>query len=277
MRPYGSGPGYGGFGFGRTLTPAVKQLIIANFVVFFVQAFAFDPMVRLFAFIPREAVVGLQVWRFVTYMFLHGGFTHILFNMFGLWMFGTQIERLWGYRTFLIYYFVCGLGGAATYGLFNLAGVGAYVPMLGASGAIYGILLAFALFFPDAVILIFMVIPMKAKYAVLLFGLIELLSVPKGGEVAHLAHLGGMLAGFLFIYGTIPAMRRTGSGLDAFVRRARARMKGFRTVPPRKPGNGKDPDPDQAEIDRILDKISRHGLQSLDEREQEILRRAGRR
>ncbi len=270
--------------FGSALTPMVKNLIIANFAVFMLQAFFNNLIVAWFAFIPREAVLGLQVWRFFTYMFLHEGFTHILFNMFGLWMFGTQIERLWGGRPFLIYYFICGLGGAFTYGLFNLAGLNAYIPMLGASGAIFGILLAYGLSFPDSIILVFMVIPMKAKYTVILFGLMELLAAPRGGGgVAHIAHLGGMLTGYLYLIWTIPTMRgnRLGLGeLDALWRRYRTK-KGIHIVKPgagssrkARPGNE---DTDQTEIDRILDKISHHGLQSLTEQEQEILRKAGRR
>lgn len=206
--------GYGA-GMGASLTPAVKNLILANVALFVLQTLTgiksggrLDPVAQYLSFVPQLAIHELQVWRFFTYMFLHGGMFHLLFNMFALWMFGAQIERLWGSRTFLLYYFICGLGGSVTYGLFNLnpEGMGAFAPMLGASGAVYGILLAFGMTFPDAVILMFMIIPMKAKYAVILFGLIELLSIPRGGSVAHLAHLGGMVAGFLFLRLTAPGL-----------------------------------------------------------------------
>jgi len=268
------------FGFGRLMTPAIKWLLIANFAVYFLQAFAFEPMVRWFAFIPRDAVPGLQVWRFVTYMFLHVGFSHIAFNMFGLWMFGTQVERLWGSRTFLIYYFVCGLGGAAVYGVFNLVGMNAFSPMMGASGAVYGLLLAFGLSFPEAIVLAGMIFPMKAKYFVALYGVIELLSIRSGDAVAHVAHLGGMLAGFIFLRSTIPALGGA-TNLGGLWRRFQIKRR-MRVVRPQDHrgksespgGNGKNPD--QAEIDRILEKISRQGLQSLSEQEQGILRRAGR-
>lgn len=279
MRTYGSGRNMN-FGFGRLMTPAIKWLLIANFAVYFLQAFAFEPMVRLFAFIPRDAVMGLQIWRFATYMFLHVGFSHIAFNMFGLWMFGTQVERLWGSRTFLIYYFVCGLGGAAAYGAFNLAGMNAFSPMMGASGAVYGLLLAFGLSFPDAIILAFMIFPMKAKYFVALYGLIELLSIRSGSTIAHVAHLGGMLAGFIFLRTTVPALGGM-TDIGGIWRRYQTKRR-MRVVRPEdhsgksgsRGGNGKNPD--QAEIDRILEKISRQGLQSLSEKEQEVLRRAGR-
>ncbi|MGD9548970.1 MAG: rhomboid family intramembrane serine protease [Candidatus Krumholzibacteriia bacterium] len=282
-------------GFGSTMTPVVKNLILANVVVFMLQTVTGGGLTgrlglldQWFTFVPRLAIFDLQIWRFVTYMFLHGGLFHILFNMFALWMFGSQIERLWGSRTFLIYYFVCGVGGAVTYGIFNLAGMEAYIPMLGASGAVYGILLAYGLTYPDSVILIFMVVPMKAKYAVILFGFIELMSTMGShgsSGVAHLAHLGGMVAGFIFLRWTVPALTRSGAigGLGEALRRAKARRRMRMVRPDRDPGS-RAPDQgsrthgndNQEQIDRILDKISREGLQSLTHEEQEILRRAGR-
>lgn len=280
----------GGLAFGGMgITPGVKLLLIANAVVFMLQTLAgggltgrMGPVDQRLAFRPEEAIYGLQVWRFFTYMFLHSGFTHILFNMFGLWMFGSQIEALWGRRSFLVYYLICGLGGAVLYGIFNLSGIGAITYMLGASGAVFGILLAYGLTFPDNVILVMFVLPMKAKYFVLLYGLMELMAIPGGGGVAHLAHLGGMLSGFLFLRLTAPAIARGPGlgGLGRTWRRWRAQQK-FRVVPPAsKPpagGNGKAPrSANQEQVDLILDKISREGLQSLSEEEQEILRRAGR-
>ena len=308
MRPYrtaNAGP-FGGMG----MTPGVKALLIANVAVFVVQtllrdtgAGAVGPLTSLFGFIPGRAIFGLEVWRFVTYMFLHGGIGHILFNMLGLWMFGGQIEARWGRGPFLLYYLVCGLGGALTYGLFNLFGMESYTPMVGASGAVYGILLAYGMMFPEAIILIGLIVPMKAKYAVILFGLIELMSTAagSGGGVAHLAHLGGMASGFLFLRLTIPSLR-AGTGLRNPWRRWRGKKR-LRVVKPptatgsarpgeprraeprrsdprpgdAQPGNGTPPSGDRLEVDAILDKISREGLQSLTAQEQEILRRAGRR
>lgn len=287
------------------MTPGVKALLVANVAVFVLQTVLRDyvgrqvgPVTENFGFIPSLAIRGLEVWRFVTYMFLHGGLGHLLFNMLGLWMFGTQIEARWGSRPFLLYYLVCGLGGALTYGVFNLFGMESFVPMVGASGAVYGILLAYGLMFPEAVILIFFIVPMKAKYAVVLFGLIELLSTvsDSGGGVAHLAHLGGMAAGFLFLRLTIPSLR-AGLGLRAPWARAGGRRRpkvvrpdagvwtggASRPAGGGTPGNGgarptdDAPSADKAEVDAVLDKISREGLQSLTAREQEILRRAGRR
>jgi len=284
MRVYRSGTGFGG----RQTTSAVRGLLIANVVVFVLQILTrgrgqYGIIDEWASFVPQWAIFGLEVWRFVTYMFLHGDFWHIGMNMFILWMFGSQLEALWGRRTFLIYYFVCGVGAAAVYGVFKLFGLEAMSPMMGASGAVFGLLLAYGLTFPDNVIMVFMIIPMKAKYAVLVFGMIELLLIPRGGSIAHLAHLGGMATGFVFLQLTAPNIAR-GGGLDGVGqawRRFRTRSR-MRVVPPdeRSGGNGKDdgpPSPKQQRIDVILDKISREGLQSLTDEEQEILRRAGRR
>ena len=287
MRGYGNRGGFAG----ARVTSGVKGLIIANLVVFVLQTLTagsggrFGFVDNWGSFVPQKAIFDFQVWRFVTYMFLHGGFFHIAFNMFVLWMFGSQIEALWGRRAFLTYYFVCGVGAAVIYGGFRLFGYESMVPMMGASGAIYGLLLAYGLTFPNNVILVFMILPLKAKYAVILFGLIELLSIPRGDSVAHLAHLGGMVAGFIFLQITAPGITRKGGGIAEDARRnwrkfrARNRMRVVR--PDERPGgNGQDqgpPDPQQKRIDSILDKISREGLQSLTDEEQEILRRAGKR
>ena len=293
MRSYrtmNAGP-FGGMG----MTPGVKALLIANVAVFIVQTFMRDyvgrqvgPITEAFGFIPGRAIFGLEIWRFVTYMFLHGGFGHILFNMIGLWMFGAQIEAGWGRGPFLLYYLVCGLGGAVTYGLFNVFGMEAFTPMIGASGALYGILLAYGMMFPEAVILIGLILPMKAKYAVVLFGLIELLSTiaDNGSGVAHWAHLGGMGAGFIFLRLTIPSLR-AGMGLRLPGRRLFGKRK-LRVVRPEtrttqappssgRPAGSPPPTADRSQVDAILDKISREGLDSLTPQEQEILRRAGRR
>jgi membrane associated rhomboid family serine protease len=283
------------------MTPGVKALLIANVAVFIIQTVMRDyggrevgSITGLLGFIPGRAVFGLEIWRFVTYMFLHGGISHILFNMLGLWMFGAQIESHWGRGPFLLYYLVCGLGGAVTYGLFNLFGIDAFVPMVGASGAVYGLLLAYGMMFPEAIILIGLILPMKAKYAVILFGLIALLSTFSGGGggVAHLAHLGGMGAGFVFLRLTIPSLR-AGTGLGNPWRKLRGKRR-LRVVRPEartgtgraqsprptdtsRPAGSPPPNADRAQVDAILDKISREGLQSLTTQEQEVLRRAGRR
>jgi len=285
--PSGSRISFGGM----SITPGVKLLLIANSAVFLLQ-FLFDngswgrlgPITQWFAFIPSRAIFGFEIWRFFTYMFLHGSLGHIGFNMLALWMFGSQVESRWGQRPFLTYYTICGLGGALTYGLFNLAGVASISPMLGASGAVYGLLLAYGLIFPDAVILVMLFFPMKAKYAVLMYGVIELMmsAGAGGGHVANLAHLGGMITGFIFLKTTIPSLNTGSFDLNGAWRRwqTKRRLKIVRPGTkntPRKTNGSEPPAGPRSEIDVILDKISREGLQSLTDEEQETLRRAGRR
>jgi membrane associated rhomboid family serine protease len=141
-------------------------------------------------------------WQLVTYGFLHGGLGHIFFNMLALWLFGVAIERTWGSRRFAIYYFTCLIGA----GLIQLAVISiwgpTYVPTIGASGAVYGILLAFGMMFPETEIYLYFLFPIKAKYFVIGYGLIELWSglTSTNSGIAHFAHLGGMVVGLLLIY-----------------------------------------------------------------------------
>ncbi len=272
---------------GFQLTPVVKYLLIANVAVFFLQQVLPNTLEQWGAYNTQKAVNQLQVWRFVTYMFLHGGVSHILFNMLGVWMFGTQIEALWGQRTFLLYYLVCGVGGSLLYGIFALIGIGGGW-MLGASGALMGLLLAYGMTYPDNKIFLMGILPIKAKYMVVLYGMMDLLSIPKGDGVAHLAHLGGLLAGFIFIQITIPGLSGQmfkGNALSSYWKRSQAKRR-MKVVRPEKTSNEQShqSEPrtsspgstDQKRIDSILDKISREGLQSLSDEEQELLRRAGR-
>lgn len=158
-----------------------------------------------------QAVPRFWPWQLVTYGFLHGGFGHLFFNMFALWMFGVQLENTWGSRRFLIYYFACVIGA----GLIQLMVTwGTPVPTVGASGGVFGILLAFGMMFPNQIImLIFPPIPIKAKWLVIGYGAFTLFAGVTGTQagVAHFAHLGGMLFGFLLIMywrGKLPVQPR---------------------------------------------------------------------
>jgi membrane associated rhomboid family serine protease len=139
-----------------------------------------------------------HIWQFVTYMFLHAGWSHIFFNMFALWMFGQAIENHWGTERFVVFYFLTGIGAALAHMLIGAGGA----PTLGASGAVYGILLAFGMMFPNRrIMLLIPPIPIKAKYFVVGYGAIELISgiTRTNSGVAHFAHLGGMVVGFILI------------------------------------------------------------------------------
>ncbi|HEY3382305.1 MAG TPA: rhomboid family intramembrane serine protease [Vicinamibacterales bacterium] len=183
----------------------VRALIWTNAALFVISWLV--PAIVLFLGLQPDAVYSrLFVWQPVTYMFLHAGFFHILFNMLALWMFGVELERMWGTTFFLKYYFVTGVGAAVTTMLLALVPgeVGAamrYSLTVGASGAIYGLLLAYALAFPDRPIYMWMVFPIPARYFVLIMGAIAFLSSVGGnqGGVANTAHLGGLVFGYLYL------------------------------------------------------------------------------
>ena len=198
---------YGGgyrVSFGPRITGMVKLLIIANVAVFLWNLLAgfagAHEIIRIFGLTPALVVTRLYFWQLVTYLFLHGGFFHILFNMFALWMFGSELERTWGSRAFLRYYFVTGVGA----GLFSvLADPFSMIPTIGASGAVYGILLAYCMLFPERYVYLYMLIPVKVKYFVAFLGALAFLSAlgSPGSTVAHIAHLGGMVVGLVYLKG----------------------------------------------------------------------------
>ncbi len=188
------------------LSPALKALIIANVVVFVAQLLV-PRIAWTLALRPADALWRLEIWQLVTYMFLHVGAVHVLFNMLALWMFGTELERIWGTRDFLKFYFVTGTGAAALTVLFSLLPFDAAAQLrgaliMGASGAIYGLLLAYGLYFPDRPLLLFMVFPVPAKYAVMIFGVLAFMFSMEGNSgVANATHLAGLIVGYFYLKG----------------------------------------------------------------------------
>jgi len=189
------------------MAPVTRALIIANFVVFALQTLTYPLIVAYFALWPLNTspdgnAPGFQLWQLITYSFLHGNVMHLLFNMLALYMFGSDIERVFGQRRFAIYYFICVVSAAlAQLAIAALANWPPY-PTVGASGGVFGLLLAFGLYFPRRmVMLIFPPIPMPAWLFVTLYGLLELYLGIFGSSqgVAHFAHLGGMLGGYMAI------------------------------------------------------------------------------
>jgi membrane associated rhomboid family serine protease len=193
---YSFGPG--------PLTPAVKALLVANTVMFVVGVLVPEIVARL-GLHPASVIQRFTIWQFVTYLFLHGSFFHILFNMLTLWMFGVELERMWGTRYFTKYYFVTGLGAGLTQVLlgllpFEFADQFYQSVTIGASGAIFGLLLAYGLYFPHRPIYMYFVFPVPARIFVAILGAIALLSATSGGGgIAHTAHLGGLAAGYLYL------------------------------------------------------------------------------
>ena len=205
MRP--RTPSYSSYSFGPgPLSFALKALIGANVFLFLAAAVA-PGIVTIFGLRPSDVLLEGRIWQLVTYMFLHGNIGHILFNMLALWMFGTELEQIWGTRAFLRYYVIVGIAAALSTLLVSstlpFAARTFYTTTIGASGAIYGLLLAYGLLFPNRPIMLYFVFPIPAKYFVMILGAIALLmSVSdSGGGVAHITHLGGLVAGYLLLRG----------------------------------------------------------------------------
>jgi membrane associated rhomboid family serine protease len=193
-----------------SVPPVVKSLLIANGIMFVLQMYMGNTMITELALWPLDLSLGpdiasarpqFGISQLVTYAFLHGGMTHLLLNMYALWMFGSRIENLWGSKVFAVYYFICVIGAGLMQLLVSSQGENIY-PTVGASGGVFGLLLAFGMFFPrEKLILIFPPIPMEARWFVIGFGAIELwFGITGTAEgIAHFAHLGGMLFGFILI------------------------------------------------------------------------------
>ena len=178
------------------MPPVTQALLLINAAVFALQALLGFWLERIFALWPLSG--GFLPWQVVSYAFLHGGIGHLFFNMLGLWMFGAELERIWGQKRFLQFYFASVLAAAATQLVFA-AFAGSPYPTVGASGGLFGLLLAFGMMFPNRTIMpLFPPIPMKAKVFVAIYGGLELLFGVTGTQsgVAHFAHLGGRLGGF---------------------------------------------------------------------------------
>ncbi len=295
--------GFGGFG---TLPPIIKQLIIINIGVFLLQSllesinfgsypgwyflnryFALNPLTGID---PAGQAYNFQIWQPITYQFMHGGFSHIFFNMFMLWMFGNEIENIMGSKKFLVFYLLSGIGAAAVQLLIGPALSNHLAFTIGASGAVYGVMIAFALFFPDRQIYVYFLFPVKAKYLIAFLVLIEFMSVGDMSLVAHLAHIGGALTGFGFIM----LDKKNNYNIDALFNKVKDSASSFTSSSSskgfRKPSGNifgkknvqdaefydindvkKTPTPTPSEVDAILDKISASGYQNLTAEEKRIL------
>ena len=299
----------------RNIPVVTKNLLLVNIIAFVatwilqLRGLDLNDLLGLHFFMAAD----FQVWQLLTYMFLHSGFTHILFNMFALWMFGVVIENVWGPKKFLFYYISCGVGAGImqeiaqffsfyftisaqdpTIGFGELFAIGHQRSTqlngwttIGASGAVYAILLAFGMIFPNERIFIFpLPIPIKAKWFVMFYVAIDLFSAmsSSGDNVAHMAHLGGMLFGYLMIrywnnhptagYGRSNGRQFFDRLKENFEKRSQPKMKVHK-------GGTNDREDDwefnarkkqnQEEIDRILDKIRRSGYDSLTKEEKQKL------
>jgi membrane associated rhomboid family serine protease len=182
------------------MPPITQALLLINVALFCIDIALGESLSRWMALWPLESGLFMP-WQVVTYAFMHGGIGHLFFNMMGLWMFGSELEQMWGQQRFIRFYAASVLAAAATQLVLSLLG-GWMTPTVGASGGLFGLLLAYGMIFPDRTIMpLFPPIPMKAKVFVAVYGAIELFLGVTGTNsgVAHFAHLGGMLGGWLMI------------------------------------------------------------------------------
>jgi membrane associated rhomboid family serine protease len=277
------------------MTRVVQTLIAITVGVAFLQATVVQPaeMRSLFAF--REGSLSATWWTAFTYMFLHAGLLHLALNMYTLWIFGPRLEAMWGARGFALFFVWCGLGGAVAHAAF-----GGGSPVIGASAAVYGIMLAYAMQWPKDEIHLFAVLPMRVLTLVALLVVLDLVrGIAGGGETAYFAHLGGVAFAFLYLKkpqhmsvdqlrqrvspapdvgddisprpGPRTSKSRNRDEVDEIVAQSKAAV----AKRPARMASGKRPeaprDPQAQELDRVLDKISRHGIQSLTPAEKRLL------
>lgn len=219
------------------------------------------------ALVPVAVWKAGQFWRVVTYIFLHAGFMHIALNMLGLWMFGPAVARELGDRKFLGLFMTSGIVAGLFSGLFYLVGGAGGVPVVGASGALYGVMFAFARLYPTTPILMFFVVPVQARYAVLIMGAMALFSGVSGGggNVAHLTHLFGIAGGWLFLKVEGP-LSAAWEGLVSHAEIRETKKVTEKLLERREYMDSR--------VDPILQKISKHGMESLTRQEREVLKRA---
>ena len=261
--------GYRSFSFGPGgISKAVKYLLYVNAGLFLLELMWGAELIYVFGLTPALVKKGM-VWQIFTYMFLHGGFFHILFNMFALWMFGCEIERAWGTKEFVKYYFITGVGaGILTF----LLSFNSTIPTIGASGAIFGILVAFAMMFPDRPIYLYFLFPIKAKYLVAFFAVIELFASFRhtSDGIGHFAHLGGMVIGYIYIKSDWRVLRFFSfSRYLGYMKELRHRRR-MRVVSKKREREQRLLD----RVDQILDKINQVGYENLTKEEKRTLEEA---
>jgi len=242
-------------------TDAIKILVSVNFGIFLLQTIArtegmFFP---LFGLVPKLVWSEFMLWQPFTYLFFHGSIWHVLINMFVLWMFGSELERLWGKEHFLKFYFVTGVGAGLVTMIF---GLNSMTPIVGASGAVYGVLLAYGLTYPNRTVYLYGIIPIKSLWFVIGIGVIAFMSsFDNVSQISHLTHLSGMVIGYLMLKRPLrfndlwfTIRKRT---LEYKIKHEEKKVTQHQEI--------------EREIDHILDKINREGFDSLTEEEHDRL------
>lgn len=267
---------------GGPLTPMVKRLMIINGIIFITQQITglFYPgfIENFFGLHYTGIVQEFKLWQIFTYMFLHGGWFHIIFNLLGLWMFAGELEQIWGSVQFLRYYIISGIGAGLFITIMNFFIYSYYHinPItIGASGAIYAVLLAYGMTWPNRKVLLYFIIPVKIKYLVIVFGLIEFFgtlstAAGTGGNISHIGHVGGLISGFIYIIihtkKNQSTTRVNKSEYENIISRTlkKTRLK-------KKKKDIETRIESKRIIDELLEKIARHGMSSLTVKEKKDL------
>jgi len=242
-------------------TDAIKTLISINFGIFILQSISSSEMMFFsnFGLVPKLVWSQLKIWQPFTYMFFHGDIWHVLINMFVLWMFGSELERVWGKKNFLRFYFVTGVGSGLGTMIFGLQSM---TPVVGASGAVYGVLLAYGVIFPNRTVYLYGIIPIKSFWFVIGIGVIAFISSFNNvSNISHLTHLFGMIIGYLYL--KRPIQIRT-IWFSIFKKVLEYRIQNQERKKSRSFETEKD-------LDFILDKINREGFKSLTKDEENRL------
>ena len=251
-----------------SIPSGVKFLLIVNIIVFILIELSGQKslLFRTFGLVPSLVWNKFKIWQLFTYLFIHGGIFHIFFNMFVLWMFGKDLESQWGKMEFLLFYFVCGIGAGLITVLFS---VNSIVPIVGASGAIYGLLLAYGFTYPNQMVYMYGLFPLKVKYMVLGLGAIAFFASLSTSQsnVSHITHLSGMIIGLIFIYFNL-------NWKVIKLWYIRMRLKGLSQQPAKQDNEEAQM---KKQVDKILDKLNDSGWDSLTEQEENYLTQASKR
>ena len=248
-----------------TIPSGVKLLVIINIIIFILTELSGqrNMLFSSFGLVPNQVWTNFKVWQLFTYLFVHGGFLHIFFNMFVLWMFGKDLEIQWGKNEFLLFYFTCGIGAGLMTVLFSINSI---VPIVGASGAFYGLLVAYGFTYPNRMVYLYGLFPLKVKYMVLGLGVIAFFASLSANQsnVSHITHLSGMIIGVLYIYFIL-------NWKNIKMEYYRLRLKNLK----QKTSAQNDEEVlMKKKVDEILDKLNASGWDSLTEQEEKYLTQA---
>ena len=242
----------------------MQILLIINISIFLLMEFLLisnhslhDSIFYNLALVPNDVYPGLELWQCITYLFLHGGIIHLLFNMLGLWFLGYELEKLWGKNNFLAYYFITGSGAALFTVMYNITFTNSYIPIVGASGAVYGLLLAYGILFPNRIIYIYGIFPVKVKNAVILLGLVAFfysITMQESG-ISHITHLAGMIVGL------------------GYLLYWKNQKKSMRIIKTTQQNSNLEHDLRKKHIDEILDKVNALGWDALSKEDKEYLQK----